>query len=88
MIVLHPYYHAGMGETTTIRLSDEDRRLLADLVDEFGDQSNVIRQGIRLLAEQQRQRRELQGLLQEWESEFGPVDEDAVEAMTERYFTP
>ena len=86
--MLHPYYHAGMGETTTVRLNDEESRLLADLVGEFGDQSNVIRQGIRLLAEQQRQRRELQELLREWESEYGPVDEDAVAAMTERYFTP
>lgn len=76
-----------MGATTTVRLSDEDRGLLAQLVPEFGDQSGVIRSGIRMLAQEQQRRNALRELLREWELEAGPVDEGAVEAMTERYFT-
>ena len=75
-----------MGATTTIRLSDEDRGLLAQLVPEFGDQSGVIRHGIRMLAQEQQRRNALRELLRAWEFEAGPVDEDAVAAMTERYF--
>ncbi len=84
--VLQTYYNAGMGGTTTIRLSDEDRQLLAQLVPEYGDQSSVIRHGIRRLAEEQRQRQELRALLEEWEAESGPVDEDMVAEMQRRYF--
>ena len=84
--VLRTYYDLSMGQTTTIRLSDEDRRLLAQLVSEYGDQSNVIRQGIRRLAEEQRQRQELRALLRDWEAESGPVDEEMVAEMSRRYF--
>lgn len=75
-----------MSRTTTIRLSDEDRRLLDQLVPEYGDQSSVIRQGIRRLAEEQRQRQELQALLRDWEAESGPVDEEMVAEMARRYY--
>ncbi len=84
--MLRTYYDLSMGQTTTIRLSDEDRRLLAQLVSEYGDQSNVIRQGIRRLAEEQRQRQELRALLRDWEAESGPVDEEMVAEMSRRYF--
>lgn len=84
--MLRTYYDVSMGQTTTIRLSDEDRRLLALLVPEYGDQSSVIRQGIRRLAEEQRQRQELRALLRDWEAESGPVDEDMVTEMQQRYF--
>lgn len=76
----------GMSGTTTIRLSDEDRRLLAQLVPEYGDRSSVIRHGIRKLAEEQRQRAELRSLLHDWEAESGPADEDKVAEMQRRYY--
>ena len=86
--VLRACYARFMAETTTIRLSDEDRGLLADLVPEFGNQSGVIRQGIRVLAQEQRRRRALEDLLDEWETAAGrPIDESSVSAMTERYFS-
>ncbi len=86
MGVLQTYYGVGMSGTATIRLSDEDRRRLELLVPEYGDQSSVIRHGIRRLAEEQRQRQELRSLLRDWEAESGPVDEDAVAEMQRRYF--
>ena len=86
MGVLQTQYDLGMGRTTTIRLSDEDRRLLDQLVPEYGDQSSVIRHGIRRLAEEQRQRAELRALLEDWEAESGPVDEAMVAEMTRRYY--
>lgn len=79
-------YTVDVSTTTTIRLSDEDRRLLAELVPEFGDQSAVIRQGIRTLAAQRRRRETLNDVLAEWEAEAGPLDEDEVESMRRRYF--
>lgn len=84
--MLRAYYDEGMSGTTTIRLSDEDRRLLALLVPEYGDQSSVIRHGIRKLAEEQRQRQELKSLLRDWEAESGPPDEDLMAEMQRRYF--
>ena len=84
--VLQTQYDVSVSRTTTIRLSDEDRRLLELLVPEYGDQSSVIRHGIRRLAEEQRQRQELRSLLRDWEAESGPVDEDAVAEMQRSYF--
>ena len=75
-----------MSTTTTIRLSDEDRLLLAELVPEFGDQSSVIRQGIRLLAQECQRRKRLTEVLAAWEVEAGPLDEAEVESMRRRYF--
>ena len=60
-----------MAGTTTIRLSDEDRDLLSRLVPEFGDQSGVIREGIRVLAREQQRRQALEHLLSEWEAAVG-----------------
>lgn len=86
--MLQPCYGADMAGTTTIRLSDEDRDLLSRLVPEFGDQSGVIREGIRVLAREQQRRQALEHLLDEWEAAVGePVDEAAVSAMTARFFT-
>lgn len=85
--MLHPCYVSGMSATTTIRLSEEDRQLLARLVPEFGDQSSAIRHGIRLLAQEQARREALRSLLSDWEAEAGPVDEDAIASVTERYFS-
>ncbi len=84
--MLRTCYVAGMSGTTTIRLSDEDRRLLAQLVPEYGDQSSVIRHGIRRLAEEQAQRVALRSLLRDWQAESGPVDEDLVAEMQQRYY--
>ncbi len=75
-----------MSTTTTIRLGDEDRLLLAELVPEFGDQSTVIRQGIRLLAQESRRRETLNEVLEAWEAEAGPLDEAEVDSMSRRYF--
>ncbi len=79
-------YTPGVSTTTTIRLSDEDRLLLAELVPEFGDQSQVIRHGIRLLAQELRRRETLNDVLAAWAAEAGPLDEEEVESMRRRYF--
>jgi len=60
--------------------------LLAELVPEFGDQSTVIRQGIRLLAQESRRRETLNEVLEAWEAEAGPLDEAEVDSMSRRYF--
>lgn len=76
-----------MSTTTTVRLGEEERGLLAELADEYGGQSGAIRQGIHLLAQQNRQRKALRELLDEWAEEAGPPDPEDVAAMRRRYFT-
>ena len=75
-----------MSTTTTIRLSDQERELLAELADEYGGQSGAIRQGIHLLAQQKRRREALRGFLDEWAEEAGPPDPEDVAEMRRRYF--
>lgn len=84
--MLQTCHGVGMSGTTTIRLSEEDRRPLEQLVPEYGDRSSVIMHGIRRLAEEQRQRQELRSLLRDWEAESGPVDEEMVAEMGRRYY--
>lgn len=75
-----------MSTTTTVRLSDEERDLLAELVNEYGSQTGAIRQGIRLLARESHRRKALREFLSEWAEEAGTPDPEEVEAMRRRYF--
>ena len=77
---------ARVSTTTTIRLSDEEREMLAEVAVEHGSQTAAIRHGIRLLAHDSRRRRALRELLDEWADEAGPPDPDEVAAMRRRYF--
>ena len=71
--------------TTTVRLDDEDEQLLDRLAPEFGGRSSAIRQALRFLAADRERRDALSSFVEAWNSEAGPVDEDAVAAMAERY---
>lgn len=75
-----------MSATTTVRLSDEERELLAELADVYGGQSGAIRQGIRLLAQQNRRQQALREFLDDWAQESGTPDPKEVAAMRHRYF--
>ena len=75
-----------MSGTTTVRLSDDDKRLLAELAPEFGGQSSAIRQGIRLLAQESRRRLALRSFVEGWIEEAGPLDDEEVSSMLDRYF--
>ncbi|MBA2347746.1 MAG: type II toxin-antitoxin system ParD family antitoxin [Solirubrobacterales bacterium] len=74
--------------TTTVRLSEDEERVLTALAKEYGGRSNVLREGLRILGERERQRIALGALLEEWEQEDGPVSEEGVERMRQRYFAP
>lgn len=76
-----------MSTTTTVRLSEEERELLVELADEYGGQSGAIRQGIHLLAQQNRRCKALGEFLDEWAEEVGPPGSEDVVAMRRRYFT-
>ena len=71
--------------TTTVRLDPEEEHTLDELAEIHGGRSNALRQGLRLLAADTQRRSVLADLLVEWEREAGPVSEEAVAAMTERY---
>lgn len=75
-----------MSTTTTVRLSDQERELLAELADEYGGQSGAIREGIHLLAQQKHRREALREFLNEWVEETGPPDPEDVAEMRHRYF--
>lgn len=75
-----------MSTTTTVRLSDQERELLADLADEYGGQSGAIRQGIHLLAQQKRRREAIREFLDEWAEEAGTPAPEDIASMRRRYF--
>ena len=70
--------------TTTVRLDDEDEALLDMLAPEYGGRSSAIRQALRTLAADRKRRNALNAFLAEWDTEEGPIDEEAVAAMAER----
>jgi Arc/MetJ-type ribon-helix-helix transcriptional regulator len=71
--------------TTTVRLDPDEEQTLDELAELHGGRSNALRQGLRLLAADTHRRSALADLLLDWERESGPVSEEAVAAMTERY---
>lgn len=78
---------SAASATTTVRLNADERELLDDLAREFGSQSKVIKQGIRVLSEQRQRQRAIQGFMDDWVAESGQPDPDGVASMAERYFT-
>ncbi len=75
---------AVMG-TTTVRLDDEDERLLDELAAAFGGRSAAIRAALRLLSGQHQRRVALAEFLDAWDAEAGPADEAEVTRMIEYY---
>ena len=71
--------------TTTVRLDPDEEQTLDELAELHGGRSNALRQGLRLLAADTHRRSALADLLLDWEREAGPVSEEAVAAMTERF---
>lgn len=71
--------------TTTIRLDDEDSDLLDILASEYGGRSGAISQAIRNLAAERERQEAFRSFLAEWVAEKGPVSEDDIAAMAERY---
>ena len=71
--------------TTTVRLDDEDEALLDMLAPEYGGRSSAIRQALRNLAADRKRHSALRSFLVAWDNEDGPIDEEDVAVMAERY---
>ena len=71
--------------TTTVRLDDEDEALLDLLAPEYGGRSSAIRQALRNLAADRKRQNALRSLLAEWDAEEGPIDEEDIADMADRY---
>lgn len=71
--------------TTTVRLDPFEEQILDELAASHGGRSNAIRQAIRLLFADVERQRALSGLLEQWESEDGPLDDSDVNAIAEHY---
>jgi hypothetical protein len=71
--------------TTTVRLDPDEKQTLDQLAKVHGGRSNALREGLRLLAATTRQQTVLADLLRDWETEAGPVDDETVAAVADRY---
>jgi predicted transcriptional regulator len=71
--------------TTTVRLDEADERLLDALAPSHGGRSGAIRHALRQLAAQEARQTSLEAFLAAWEREAGPVDEDEITELVERY---
>jgi predicted transcriptional regulator len=71
--------------TTTVRLDPDEEHTLDLLAAIHGGRSNALRVGLRLLAAETQRRTALADLLSDWEREAGPVDDEAVAKITDRY---
>jgi Arc/MetJ-type ribon-helix-helix transcriptional regulator len=71
--------------TTTVRLDDDDEAILDLLAPEYGGRSSVIRHALRNLAAERGRLDDLRSLLAEWDADAGPVSDEDVAAMTDRY---
>ena len=69
----------------TVRLSDDDERLLEELAPLYGGRLAAIREGLRVLADDQRRRQALEELVREWEAESGPVDPETRARVAAQY---
>jgi predicted transcriptional regulator len=71
--------------TTTVRLDPDEKQTLDQLAKIHGGRSNVLREGLRLLAATTRQQTALAELLRDWAAEAGAVDDEAVATVADRY---
>ena len=71
--------------TTTIRLDDDDRRVLDALAERHGGRSAAMRKGLRLLQAEDQRRAVLAELVAEWEVESGRFTEAELNAVAARY---
>ncbi len=71
--------------TTTVRLDPDEELTLDQLAHVHGGRSNALRQGLKLLAAVTQRHAALAELLQDWDREAGPVDEQSVATMVDRY---
>jgi hypothetical protein len=71
--------------TTTVRPGPEEERALDELAVVHGGRSGALREGLRLLAASTRRQAALADLLRDWEAEAGPVDEDTINRVADRY---
>ena len=71
--------------TTTVRLDEDEERILDGLAGIYGGRSNTIRQALRLLWVRAERQRALGALLEQWAEDAGPIDEAGVAEMIERY---
>ncbi len=71
--------------TTTVRLSPEEEDALDKLAERYGGRSGAIRDAVRRLPAEQARQDALQHALDEWFTERGPVDEEAVTEAIKRF---
>jgi Arc/MetJ-type ribon-helix-helix transcriptional regulator len=69
----------------SVRLDAEDQALLDMLAPEFGGRSSAIRHALRSLAAVRHRRDALCSFLADWDADEGPVDDQDIATMTDRF---
>lgn len=74
-----------MAATTTVRLDAEERAILDKAAERYGSRSAALRAALRFLDEDRKRREAMRELLEHWEAEYGPPDEDEVQHIIDVY---
>ena len=72
--------------TITVRLDEDDERLLDELVQHHGSRSDAVRAAIRELSGHERRQRALAKLVDEWIAEYGEPSEEEQARIAALYF--
>lgn len=71
--------------TTTVRLDNEEAQMLAELAPHYGGKSGVLRQALRKLSNEAKNRSALASFVEEWNAADGTPDEADVASMIEKF---
>ena len=71
--------------TTTVRLDPEEAEMLAELAPHFGGKSGVLRQALRRLSDEAKNRAALASFVDDWNAADGPIDDEEIAAMIEKF---
>lgn len=71
--------------TTTVRLDEDEERMLDRLAATYGGRSNALKAGLRLLDDRARRLDSLAMLVEQWNEDSSPIDEQDVATIARRY---
>ena len=71
--------------TTTVRLDPEEAAMLAELAPHYGGKSAVLRQALRGMSAEAKNRADLASFVDDWNAADGAPDDIEVAAMIEKF---
>lgn len=71
--------------TTTVRLDPEEAEMLAQLAPYYGGKSSVLRQALRKLSDEAKNRAALASFVADWNDADGPPEASEIADMIEKF---